>query len=223
MTTTTDQDMSDARRRALAVRRPRAVLDVERERSLTARQREVLDHLGIIMTAEGFATLTMADLASRLNCSLRTLYGLAGSRDELAMTVLDRHLQRVGQAALDAIIPELSALGAIRAFLSTATVAVADTTRAFAGDLANLPAGQRLSDDHSDFAVAVSEALLDLAVERGEVVDVDTGAVARVMAGLGRAFTRPDVIPQLRASPKAAADEVTDLILRGLGNGHATS
>ena len=64
----------------LDIERPRPVLDRERERQLTDRQRELLDHLGR-MFDEGFADLTMAELARRLNCSLRTLYALASSRD----------------------------------------------------------------------------------------------------------------------------------------------
>ena len=53
--------------------------------------------------AGGFATLTMAELAARLNCSLRTLYALAPSRDELVLVVVDRNLWRVGRAARDAV------------------------------------------------------------------------------------------------------------------------
>jgi hypothetical protein len=53
-------------------------------------------------------------------------------------------------------------------------------------------------------------------VERGDIPDVDTAAVARVLAGLGGFFSRPKVIPTLRSSPKAAADAVVDLVLRGL-------
>jgi len=33
----------------------------------------------------GFAHLTMAEIAARANCSLRTLYSLAPSRDELVL------------------------------------------------------------------------------------------------------------------------------------------
>ena len=60
------------------------------------------------------------------------------------------------------------------------------------------------------------EALLDLAVERGDIADVDTAAVARVIAHLGQDFIRPDVLPTLRSSPKVAADSVVDIVLRGL-------
>ncbi len=208
-------DATEVERRIRAVPAPRPVLDRERERKLTTRQREVLDQLSSVFD-DGFAHLTMAELAARANCSLRTLYELAPSRDELVLTVVDRYLWRVGRRARPAIGSNMAPLDAVRAYLEAATVAVAGTTEAFARDLATVPAAQRLSDEHSDYLVAVTRCLLDLAVERGNIADVDTGAVARVIASLGRDFARPDVMPLLRSSPKEAADAMVDIVLRGL-------
>ena len=73
-----------------------------------------------------------------------------------------------------------------------------------------------LNAGHSDYLVDVTRSLLDLAVEQGEIDDVDTAAVARVIAGLGRDFARAHVIPTLRESPKKAADDMVDVVLAGL-------
>lgn len=208
-------DLDETGRRIRAVAAPRPVLDRRRERQLTQRQREILDELGT-MFDDGFARLTMAEIAARLNCSLRTLYSLASSRDELVLIVVDRNLWRVGRAARDAIVAGMAPLDAVRAYLEAATVAVSGTTEAFARDLAAVPAAGRLSAGHDEYLRNVTRTLLDLAVQRGDIRPVDTAAVARVMAGLGSDFTRPGVIPTLRSSPKDAADAVVDLILRGL-------
>lgn len=213
--TSADLAVDETQRRLRAVRRPRPVLARERERALTDRQRQLLDQMEG-MFAEGFADLTMAGLAARLNCSLRTLYALAPSRDELVLIVVDRNLWRIGRQARGAIGHDLAPLDAVRAYLEAATVAVSGWTEAFARDLAAVPAAQRLADEHSEYLFVVTRTLLDLAVERGDIPDVDTAAVARVLAGLGRFFSRPAVIPTLRSSPKEAADEVVDLVLRGL-------
>jgi AcrR family transcriptional regulator len=202
-------------RRLRAVTPPRPVLDRERESRLTDRQREVLDELER-MFVDGFADLTMAEIAARTNCSLRTLYGLAPSRDELVLAVVDRNLWRVGRSARDAIAAEMAPLDAVRAYLETASIAVSGITGPFARDLAAMPAAQRLWLDHSTYLVAVTESLLDLAVEQGEIADVDTAAVAQVMAGLGVMLSRAEVLPTLRTSPKEAADAVLEIILRGL-------
>ena len=204
-------------RRIRAVPAPKPVLSRARERRLTDRQRDILDQLGT-MFDEGFAELTMAELAARLNCSLRTLYALASGRDELVLIVVDRNLWRVGRTAREAISDGMAPLDAVRAYLEAATVAVSGWTEAFVRDLATVPAAQRLSAGHDRYLFEVTRALLDLAVERGDVAPIDTAAVARVMAGLGGDFTQPDVITTLQSSPKEAADTVVDLIIRGLAS-----
>jgi AcrR family transcriptional regulator len=215
MTSVPDVAVDETQRRLRAVRRPRPVLGRGRERALTDRQRELLDHMEHLF-ANGFADLTMAGLAARLNCSLRTLYALAPSRDELVLIVVDRSLWRTGRVAHDAIGDDLAPLDAMRAYLEAATVAVSGWTEAFARDLAAVPAAKQLANEHNEYLFAVTRTLLDLAVERGDIPDVDTAAVSRVLAGLGEFFSRPDIIPTLRSSPKEAADGVVDLVLRGL-------
>jgi AcrR family transcriptional regulator len=198
------------------VRRPRPVLDRERERRLTDRQREILDELDAVFE-HGFAHLTMADIAARLRCSLRTLYALAPSRDELVLIVLDRRLWRIGRAAEEVTTTGAGApLDALRAYLRAATKAVSRTTEALARDIGTMPAAVGLVDGHDQYVFDVTRSLLDAAVARGDIADVDTAAVARVLAGLGRFLSRPSVIPTLRTSPKEAADSVVDLILKGL-------
>lgn len=215
MTSAPDVVVDETQRRLRAVRRPQPVLGRRRERALTDRQRELLDQMEHLFT-NGFADLTMAGLAARLNCSLRTLYALAPSRDELVLVVVDRSLWRTGRAAREAIGHDLAPLDAVRAYLEAATVAVSGWTEPFARDLAAVPAAQQLAGEHNEYLFAVTRTLLDLGVERGDIPDVDTAAVARVLAGLGGFFSRPHVIPTLRSSPKEAADGVVDLVLRGL-------
>ena len=197
---------------------PLPVLDRVREQQLTDRQRDLLDRL-VELFDEGFAHLTMADLAARLNCSLRTLYELAPSRDELVLTVIDRNLRRIGRQAIGAIDPDTEPLAAIRAYLVAANLAVAATTPAFARDQAATPATHRLATAHSDYLVAITRTLLDLAVERGDIATTDTAAVARVVAGLGALFVLPENLEAIESTPKEAADAMVDVILRGLTAG----
>ena len=216
----TTEQATELTRRLRAVPPPRPVLDREREIQLTDRQRDVLDQL-VDMFTDGFVELTMADIAARAGCSLRTLYDLAPSRDELVLTVIDRNLRRVGRAAVGALDPEMAPLDAIRSYLRAANQAVASTTPAFARDQAATPATHRLATAHSDYLVAVTRTLLDLAVERGELGNldgppIDTAAVAHVVAGLGAMFALPEHIEAIDSTPREAANAMVDVILRGL-------
>jgi AcrR family transcriptional regulator len=201
--------------RVRAVPAPEPVLDRDRESRLTERQRQILDELGRIFD-KGFLDLTMADLAAQLNCSLRTLYGLAESRNELVLMVSDRNLRKIGRVAHAAIGDDMSALDAVRAYLSAATVAVSDIHPEFNADMATVAAGPSMQLAHSEYLIRVTKALLDVAVEDGEIEAVDTSAVARMIAGLGRAFSQSDVIDQLASSPKEAADAMVDIVIDGL-------
>lgn len=195
---------------------PRPLLSAEAERALTPRQREILDALEALAVEDGFAALTMAQLAARVNCSLRTLYGLAPSKDVLLRTVIDRRLHRIGRAAMAAIEPGMGALDALRAYLEAATTAVGPTTEAFARRLASVPGGARLVSEHGQYVVAVTERLLERAVVEGAIGPVDTRGLALVLGGLGAFFSRPEIIPRLAASPKKTADAIMRIVLRGL-------
>lgn len=206
---------TELEQRLLAVPRPRRVLSREAKNSLTGRQREILDKLGA-MFRHGFAHLTMADLASELGCSLRTLYNLAPSRDELVMVVVDRNLWATGKTAMAAIEPNMLPLDALRSYLRAANEAVASTTEAFARDSAAVSEWSGLGLAHNSYLVAVTECLLTMAIESGQVGNVDVAATAHVVAGLGHGFAQPEVIPVLRSTPAAAANDVLDLFLTGL-------
>ena len=197
------------------IRPPEMVLSKQKETELTERQRSLLSGLGKLFN-KGFANLTMAEIAKELNCSLRTLYSLAPSKEQLVLIVIERNLWARGRTAMSAISPNMQPLKAIRTYLQAANVAAANTTEAFARDLQTVPSAQQLIEDHNSYLISITHRLLDIAVDNGEIGDVDTAAIARLMAGIGRDFSRPEVIGSLRSSPKEAADEALDVILAGL-------
>ncbi|HKA15883.1 MAG TPA: TetR/AcrR family transcriptional regulator [Myxococcota bacterium] len=203
--------------RAIAgVHAPRPLLPADVERALSERQREILDALEALAMQDGFAALTMAQLAARVNCSLRTLYALAPRKDALLLMVIDRRLHRIGRAAMAAIEPDMDALTALRAYLEAATIAVAPTTEAFARQLATVPGAEQITNAHANYVTAVTERLLERAVAERQIGPVDTGALALVLGGLGLFFSRPRVIARLRASPKATTDAIVAIVMRGL-------
>ena len=194
---------------------PPPVLARRRESELSARQREILDQLGHIF-ASGFIDLTMADLAQRLNCSLRTLYLLADNRNHLVAMVIDRTLRGHGRSAHAAAESATSALEALQLYLHAANNAVSNVDPAFAADMAAIGEGSALNEAHNTYLVGVTRALLDLAIEQGEMRPADTAALARMLGGLGRDFARPEVLPTLDNTPAKSANAMVDLIVNAL-------
>ena len=203
-------------RKFAGVRAPLPLLPAEAERKLTARQREILDQLESLNLRAGFGDLTMAQLAKCVNCSLRTLYGLAPRKDELVLMIVDRRLHRIGRAAMAAIAPEMNPIEALRAYLHAATTALGPATVSLARELTAVAGAGRLINEHGNYVIAITQKLLDRALEQGLIQPVDTSALALVLGGLGGYFSRPQIIPLIAATPKQAADSITEIILRGL-------
>jgi AcrR family transcriptional regulator len=198
------------------VRAPKPLLSADTERQLTVRQRQLLDELEELVAAKGLAELTMAEIAARVNCSLRTLYEISPSREELVLTVVDRRLHRIGRKAIASLDASMSPLAALRAYLQAANEAVQPETVSFSREFADVPGARRLLDSHEGYVIAVTRSLLDRAVAAAEIPAVDTASVAHVLGGLGREFARPEVAA---SSPKATADAIADILLRGLERG----
>ena len=202
------------------VRAPKPLLSPETDRRLTTRQRQVLDALEALVAKEGLAELTMAEIAAQVNCSLRTLYGIAPSKEELVLTVVDRRLHRIGRRAIATLDASLSPLEALRAYLQVVNEAVQPETVSVSREFANVPGAGRLLDAHEGYVIAVTKSLLDRAVAEEQIPPVDTAALAHVLGGLGREFARPDLANGgLSAAPKQSADAITEIILRGLPRG----
>ncbi len=209
-------DKSAARLRFPGVRAPKPLLSPEAERKLSPRQLAVLDELEQLAGDDGVADLTMAEIAARANCSLRTLYGIAPTKDELLLTAVDRRLRRIGRGAIERLDASLSPLEALRAYLRSANKAVQPEAVAMSDDLVKVAGAKRLLASHEAYVIAVTQSLLDRAVSEGQIAPVDTAAVAYVLGGLGREFAHPDVAEIARASPDETANAITELLLQGL-------
>jgi AcrR family transcriptional regulator len=205
------------RLRAASLPAPKPLLDAAAEQRLSARQLELLDELESGVRSRELARLTMAEIAARMGCSLRTLYGIAPSKDELILLVVDRRLHRIGRNAIEALDESRSPLASLRAYLHAANRAVRPESVAFSEALGHVPGAQPLLDAHERYVVAVAKSLLDRALAAGEIRAVDTAAFAHVLGGLGRELSRPGVAELAAAPPDVTADAITEVILRGLG------
>lgn len=167
----------------------------------TRRRGELFDALLTLFLAEGFAHLTLDDIAARLRCSKGTLYTLAGSKEQLvhAVTVhffrraTDDVEQRVSAAsggARERITAYLTAVGAalevaserfmtdLGAFTPPARAVYEQNTAIAARRVSELiaegVAAQEFRDVHAAFAADLAAATM-VRIQQGGTVRSTTG------------------------------------------------
>jgi len=198
------------------VHAPMPLLSGEDEKRLTTRQRELLDQFEAHVAKEGMTERTMAEVAAHMNCSLRTLYGIASTKDELLKIVADRRMRRIGRQAMDALDERMTPMQMLRTYLASTNEAVLPTTVALNRQLVGVAGARHMLGGHGSYVLAMTQHLLDQAVAVGEIAPIDTVAVAHVLGSLGVEFSRPEVAEMMPGEPKATADAVAEIILRGL-------
>ena len=187
---------------------PRPLLSSRAEAALGPRHRAALDQLEDLFLAEGIG-FTVRELAARLRCSLRTLYEIAPSKQELMLVVLDRFLHRVGRTALAAIDPAAPVSGRLRAYFTAAAELQRWTVALAAPDE---PEVQRLLDRHFAYVSAVVESLVAEGVAGGEMREADPSVVAAVLSGAAEHLVRAGTLRPM----EDVIGDLIDVVLFGI-------
>ena len=182
---------------------------------LTSRHHEIINLLEK-MLEKGITDLTMSQLASKLKISLRTLYEIAPSKDQLITMTIDNILRRLGKDALDEISTIQSPFKKLQKYLSTVNQAVGPKFDKFMKDLSNVSGSSAMADYHEDFITGYIEKLLNDALKAKEIRKIDTRAFAILLGGIGREFSKEKNRISIDVSPEQSANSITRVILDGI-------
>ena len=164
----------------------------------------------------GIGNQTMSDIASKLKVSLRTLYEIAPSKEELIISTMDRILKNTARQAYSAIKDISSPLVKLKTFTKIGNEAVGPKTQKFEMDLRKIKGAKHMIDFHQNAYIRQINRLLLEAEKKGEIKPIDTKAVAMILGGIGQEYSKPEIVMQLNQSPEASANMITSLIIRGL-------
>lgn len=148
----------------------------------TRRRCELFDGVVELFLAEGFAHLTLDEIAARLRCSKSTLYTLAGSKEQLvrAATV---HFFRRAAHELDARVDGLAdARTQIITYLEGAGTALAPASDAFMTDLDAFPPAREVYEQNTALAATHVRQMIDAGVAAGEFRPVHAAFAADLAA-----------------------------------------
>ncbi len=101
----------------------------------TRRRGELFDALLTLFLAEGFAHLTLDDIAARLRCSKGTLYTLAGSKEQLVHAVTVHFFRRATDDVEQRVSAASGARERITAYLTAVGAALEVASERFMTDL----------------------------------------------------------------------------------------
>ena len=185
-------------------------------KALTNRHHEIINSLEI-MLEKGIPDLTMSELASKLKISLRTLYEIAPSKDQLITMTVDNILRKLGKNALDEISTIKSPIKKLQKYLNIVNQAVGPKFDTFIKGLGrNIPSSNSMIDYHEGFITSFTEKLLNEAKEAKEIKKIDTKAFAILLGGIGREFAKEKNRLLITVSPEESANSITNIILEGI-------
>ena len=179
------------------------------------RHLEVMDELESMLD-QGKSFSTMSDLAKKLKISLRTLYEIAPSKEELIVTTVDRVLKKHGKIAMDAMNTHSSPIKKLESFLTVANQAVGPRFERFTLSLSSLNSSKPMVDYHEQYITDLIKNLLDEARIKNEIKEIDTQATALLLGGLGRYFQSKKLLKDLHQTPEETSNFLTKIIIDGI-------
>ena len=186
---------------------------------LTEKHAQVIENFERLLES-GIANQTMSDIASRLKVSLRTLYEIAPSKEDLIVSTMDRILTNIAIQAHGSIKGITSPLAKLKKFTEIGNEAVGPRTQKFEADLWKIKGAKEMINYHQDAYISHINKLLNEAQQKNEIDQLDTQAVALILGSIAREYFDPINMEKIQSSPEASSNMFTDLIIKGLKKGH---
>ena len=179
------------------------------------RHNELINELEKLLE-KGVPDLTMSEIASKLKISLRTLYEIAPSKDYLIIMTVNNILKKLGKHALDAVINIDSPIQKLEEYLFIVNQAVGPKFNSFFKDLEKVDGADEMVDYHENFISDFTKKLLDDAIQKKEIQNIDTKAFSILLGGIGREFLKEKNRDSINLSPEDSANSITSIILNGI-------
>ena len=181
-----------------------------------ARRSELFEELVALLVGEGFAQLTLDDLAARLRCSKRTLYGLAGSKEQLVRAAVV-HFFRRATARVEAVLA--AATGPAErpaAYLRAVAAELAPVSPPFFDDVAAFEPAAEVYERNTRAAAGRVQQLIEEGVSAGVFREVHVAFAADVLASVMVRIQQRQVAAATGLADAAAYEQLAELLLHGL-------
>ena len=186
------------------------------ERRLTHRQTDLRDGLVDLVLAQGFSHLTMDQFAAELNCSKRTLYALASSKEQLATLAVRHFFKRATDQVEAAIARTRAPAKRVTRYLEAVAEALRPASRAFRDDIAQFGPAAEIYEQNTLAAAQRVRELIDEGTRAGAFRRVHAAFVGEVVTATMRRVTSGEIAIATGMSDAEAYSELADLVVAAI-------
>lgn len=148
----------------------------------TRRRTELFDSLTDLLLSEGFAHLTLEDIAARLRCSKSTLYTLAGSKEQLVQAATVHFFRSATEFVESRVASAQGARNRIAAYLAAVGTALDPASDQFMVDLDAFAPARAVYEQNTRIAARRVQELIAEGVAAGDFRDVHAAFAADLVA-----------------------------------------
>lgn len=181
-----------------------------------ARRVQLLDQLVDLLLAEGFAHLTLGDIAARLRCSRSTLYSLATSKDDLVRIGVVHFFRDATQRIEWSVEGVCGARDRICSYLEAVGRQLRPASPAFMADLARSAVMRPVYERNTAIAAHRVRNLVTEGVNSGEFRETHAVFVADVIAATMVRIQRGQVTEATGMTDAQAYDELATFVTNSL-------
>ncbi|HZA73147.1 MAG TPA: TetR/AcrR family transcriptional regulator [Propionibacteriaceae bacterium] len=186
------------------------------EPRLTSRQSHLRDALVEMVLAQGFSRLTMDQVAATLNCSKRTLYALAASKEQLAVLAVRHFFRGATEQVEAAIAATRSPARRVTRYLEAVAEALRPASRVFRNDVAHFAPTAEIYEQNTIAAARRVRELIDEGTRAGAFRQVPAGFVGEVVTATMRRITSGEITAATGLSDAEAYAELARLVVAAI-------
>lgn len=185
-----------------------------KERSLSNRQKKALADLeGLIKS--GTPQLTMSEIATNLNVSLRDLYEIASTKEELILLAVESLLMKIGADKEKAINLTDSPIAKIYLLMEQIEMQ-REILLVSQKTFKRINGLKDFMDSYENYYIEVIKKYLEKAIVSNEIVSIDTSAMAIILSGLSRDLDKKYLKKEDKMIPSNALHKIIEVIFKGL-------
>ncbi|HEX6759389.1 MAG TPA: TetR/AcrR family transcriptional regulator [Propionibacteriaceae bacterium] len=186
------------------------------ERRLTSRQAHLQDALVDLVLSQGFSHLTMDQFAAQLNCSKRSLYALASSKEQLAVLAVRHFFKRATDQVEAAIAHTRAPAKRVTRYLEAVAEALRPASRAFRDDVAKFRPATEIYEQNTLTAARRVRELIDEGTRAGAFRRVPAAFVGEVVTATMRRITTGEIAAATGLSDAEAYSELAKLVVAAI-------